>query len=122
MRLQVGEYIQFVKSFSETVNIMTKTFFIVIPYSPSVLGKAGGDFLSRFTGGKKKTEKEGRLESFEENRTQLEQRASVVEQGLGSTGIRVARLGTEELIELFFKMFNPGEVEKPIPGERVGKE
>ncbi|MBI4118004.1 MAG: hypothetical protein HY455_00460 [Parcubacteria group bacterium] len=121
MRLQVGEYIEFIKSFSETVNIMTKTFFIVIPYSPSVLGKAGGDLISRFTGRTRQEGKEAHLESFEENRTQLEQRASVVEQGLASTGIRVARLGTEELIELFFKMFNPGEVEKPIPSEKAAK-
>ena len=52
--------------------------------------------------------------SFEENRTQLEQRISVVEQGLSRCGIRVIRLGTEEVIELFYKTFNPGDTEKPI--------
>jgi hypothetical protein len=26
----------------------------------------------------------------------------------------VARLGTEEIIEVFYKIFNPGETEKPI--------
>ena len=40
---------------------------------------------------------------------------SVVEQGLLRTGVRSARLGTEETIELLYKMFNPGELEKPIP-------
>src|SRR3989344_4558975 len=44
----------------------------------------------------------------------LEEQMSVVEQGLVRTGIRVARLGTEEVIELFYKAFNPGETEKPI--------
>jgi len=52
--------------------------------------------------------------TFEENRSQLEERLSVVEQGLVRTGIRVARLGTEETIELFYKAFNPGETEKPL--------
>ena len=62
-----------------------------------------------------KTDLKEKNKSFEESRTQLEQRISVVEQGLLRTGIRVARLGTEETIELLYKMFNPGELEKPIP-------
>jgi hypothetical protein len=38
----------------------------------------------------------------------------VVEQGLTRTGVRVVQLGTEEVIELFYKIFNPGDLEKPI--------
>jgi hypothetical protein len=37
-----------------------------------------------------------------------------VEQGLSRCGIRVIRLGTEEVIELFYKIFNPGDTEKPV--------
>jgi hypothetical protein len=51
---------------------------------------------------------------FEENREQLEERVAVIEQGLVRCGIRVAQLGTEEVTELFYKLFNPGETEKPI--------
>jgi len=29
-------------------------------------------------------------------------------------GVRVAKLGTDEAVELFYKIFNPGESEKPI--------
>jgi hypothetical protein len=53
-------------------------------------------------------------QSFAEQRSQLEQRVSVVEQGLVRCGIRAAELGTEEVVELFYKLFNPGETEKPI--------
>ena len=45
----------------------------------------------------------------EKYQAQIEQRIGVVEQGLARTGIRTSRLGTEELIELYFKIFNPGE-------------
>jgi hypothetical protein len=38
----------------------------------------------------------------------------VVEQGLVRSGVRVVQLGTEEIVELFYKIFNPGEAEKPI--------
>ena len=62
----------------------------------------------------KKEEATERKSSFEENQTQLEQRIAMVEQGLIRTGVRVVRLGTEELIELFYKIFNPGDLEKPI--------
>jgi hypothetical protein len=51
---------------------------------------------------------------FQEYRSQLEQRVAVVEQGLVRCGVRAAELGTEEVVELFYKLFNPGETEKPI--------
>jgi hypothetical protein len=63
---------------------------------------------------KKKTTGEKNA-SFEESRTQLEQRMSIVEQGISRTGVRVAQLSTEEVIELFYKIFNIGELERPIP-------
>ncbi len=117
MKIQVTEYIEFIKKFTENVNIMTKTFFIVIPYTRPILEKRGG--ILGLLPTKKKMAREEELDVFEENRTQLEQRASIVEQGLSRTGIRVAQLGTEELVELYFKIFNPGEQEKPIVPEQV---
>ena len=33
MRLQLREYMEYVRSFTEQANIMTKTFYIVVPYS-----------------------------------------------------------------------------------------
>ena len=115
MKIQVREYIQFIKSFTENSNIMTKNFFIIVPYTAASLNaQSAAGILSVFGLGKKSEKKDGVDKSFEENRSQLEERLSVVEQGLIRTGIRVARLGTEEVIELFYKAFNPGETEKPI--------
>lgn len=116
MKIQVREYIEFIRSFTENTNIMTKNFFLVVPYSPSILSSNKGDsFASRLgLGSKKKRGGTTQESSFDENRSQLEERLLVVEQGLIRSGIRVARLGTEEVIELFYKAFNPGETEKPI--------
>lgn len=115
MKIQVREYIQFIKSFTESTNIMTKNFFIVVPYSASMIsGSSASGVLSSLGFGKKVTKQETSDSNFDENRSQLEERLSVVEQGLIRTGIRVARLGTEEVIELFYKAFNPGETEKPL--------
>ncbi len=115
LKIQTHEYISFIKNFSSTVNIMKKNFFIVVPYFPPTLGGKSGVLSGILPKkGEPKTKEEDRLADFEEHKNQLEQRMYVVEQGLVRTGLRSAKLGTEEIIELFYKLFNPGEMDKPI--------
>ncbi len=110
MRIQIREYIGFVKNFTEAANIMTKNFFVVVSYSPSVsVTKKGGLFSWA-----EKNDVATQNRTFEEHVSQLEQRVSVVQQGLIRTGVRTVQLGTEESIELLYKMFNPGEDSKPM--------
>ncbi|MEK7134062.1 MAG: hypothetical protein AAB804_03250 [Patescibacteria group bacterium] len=117
MRIQIREYIQFIKSFTEAANIMTKNFFVVVPYSPSV-GMTGKGISSLLPFGKKQTTTEESNRTFAEQVSQLEQRVAIVQQGLVRTGVRTVQLGTEEAIELMYKMFNPGEEGKPMPVEQ----
>ena len=112
MKIQTREYIEFIRTFVENSNIMTKGFFIVIPYLPPLMTTSKNPVSNIFSKGKNNTILEN--EKFEEYRSQLEQRVGVVEQGLVRCGIRVAELGTEEVVELYYKIFNPGETEKPI--------
>lgn len=116
MKIQVREYIDFVKGFTEGANIMTKNFFVIVPYTPPVLDKSTLDVSSLFGGSSSEVDPNA---TFEENRSQLEQRVSIVQTGLARTGVRVAQLGTEEVIELFYKLFNIGELERPIPLEDI---
>jgi type IV secretory pathway VirB4 component len=117
LKVQTREYIEFIKSFTESVSIMSKSFFIVVPYSATTLPSAGG-FFKKFMGGKdKKAEALAESASFEEKRTQLEQRIGTIEQGLSRMGVRTAQLGTAEVVELFYKIFNPGEVTTSIKTE-----
>ncbi len=116
MKIQTREYIEFIKTFTESTNIMTKTFFIVVPYAAPVV--EGGSSVKNIFGKKKnqsQTDAETELASFEEHRSQLEQRTGVIDQGLTRCGLRTINLGTEEVVELFYKIFNPGDTEKPIP-------
>ncbi len=112
MRIQVKEYIEFIKTFTERANIMSKHFFIVVPYSPPIVDL--NKTVQEKVFGKASLSARTKEIGFEEHRTQLEQRMAVVEQGLVRCGIRTAPLGTEEVIELLYKEFNPGELEKPI--------
>jgi hypothetical protein len=113
MRIQVKEYIEFIKAFTERTNIMTKTFYIVVPYTPPVLSlnKNQGGLFNKKNG----PQSAGSKNEFEEYATQIEQRIAVVQQGITRSGVRAVQLGTEEAIEVFYRLFNPGDVEKPIP-------
>src|SRR6185312_7269396 len=112
MRIQIREYIEFIKSFTEAANIMTKNFFVVVPYSSGAV--SAGSMSKMLPFGTKKPDREEANKTFEEQLTQLEQRISIVQQGLVRTGVRTVQLGTEEGIELLYKMFNPGEEGKPM--------
>jgi hypothetical protein len=116
LKIQIKEYVGFVKNFTESQNIMSKTFFIVVPFTATVLNtKKNNGVLAKFLPNNNDKEKVSqKTDNFEESRTQLEQRTSVVQQGLTRCGIRSIVLGTEETIELFYKLFNPGDAEKPI--------
>ncbi len=117
MKIQTQEYIQFIKTFVDNSSIMTKGFFLVIPYSPAIIGSGKGNPVADiFKKGEKTAESAAALadSQFAEYRSQLEQRVGVVEQGLVRCGIRIAELGTVEIVELFYKIFNPGDTEKPM--------
>lgn len=117
LKIQINEYIDFVRAFVKAANIVTKSFYIAITFSPpfiespqeglkSVLGflRGGSNAAGR--------PKVMPQEKFEEYKNQLWQRTDVVTQGLIRTGVRAVPLNTEELVELFYSLYNPGEMEK----------
>lgn len=118
LKVQTKEYIEFIKSFTSSVNIMTKSFFIVVSYVPALIQNKKS--LFSFFGNSVENEKQ-KTENFEENRTQLLQRMEVVMAGLTRLGVRAIPLGTEELVELYYKLFNPGDTEKPINISQLGQ-
>ncbi|MFI5260254.1 MAG: hypothetical protein ACHQU0_00435 [Candidatus Paceibacteria bacterium] len=111
MRIQLREYIEFIRTFADQTNIMTKSFYVVVSYAPHVSAASAVGFLRRDSAA---TKNASDAASFEEDRAQLEQRLSLVAAGLSETGVRAVPLGTEETIELLYRSFNPGELENPI--------
>ncbi|MBP6883799.1 MAG: hypothetical protein KBC06_01010 [Candidatus Pacebacteria bacterium] len=114
LKLQTREYIEFIRNFTETVSIMTKSFFVVVPYTHVALKADSGVLQKLFS---KRSKEEIKLDEqldFEEKRSQLEERVSVVQQGLARCGIKSVQLGTEEVVEVFYKVFNPGELEGKV--------
>ncbi|OGI83963.1 hypothetical protein A2997_00070 [Candidatus Nomurabacteria bacterium RIFCSPLOWO2_01_FULL_36_10b] len=122
MRVQTKMYIEYIRYFSEEVDIMKKYFFVVVPYTSSqtsyrkksiidrIFGKKGGD--------KKKKDVDLSMseEQFQEKRLQLEERIGVIRQGLQGLGLKVEYVDTPALVDLFYSLYNPGDVQKSVVG------
>lgn len=112
LKVQIGEYREFIKTFVNATNIMSKTFYAVVPFTPAI-AQQGGFVETVMAGlglGVKKSG--GDTAVFEERKNQLWQRVNTVTEGLQRFGIRSAPLNTEELIELFYGLYNPTEFER----------
>lgn len=116
MRIQLREYIDFIRQFTKEVDVMTKNFFIVIPYTPAILASSKQG-LSKLFGGSSGSSGTS-TDTFMEHRSQLEQRVTIVEQGLNRIGVRTAPLANEELIELYYHIFNPRDVTHNAPKQQ----
>lgn len=106
LRMQISEYQTFIKSLSEVSNIMSKLFYVVVPFSP-VEDKEKGLFRGLTTLFNPAGAVSERREFFETYKNQLWQRVDHVSFGLSQTGLKVAPLNTEEIIELLYNSYNP---------------
>lgn len=117
LRIQTSEYIDFIKGLTDLANIVTESFYVVVPLAPIESKKIGITEKLKSLIGQKKTAAEEK-QTFEELKTQLWQRVSYVSSGLEGIGVRSTILNTEELIELYYRLYNPEAKEKPslVPG------
>jgi len=102
IKVQTADYRKFIENLITTQAIMTKIFFIVVPY---VLVEIPG---LKTTKGSSATFSE---ERFQWAKSQLWQRIEFVALGLRRCGLQCIPLNTVELIELFWSLYHPEEAE-----------
>ncbi len=117
LKNQITEYVAFVRSFVGQNPIMTKAFFIVIPFDPIILPAAATGVKKRLFGLFGKTtpapQEEAQREHIRsQNMDQLSQRTAQVVASLAQVGLRAIPLENEEAIELFYNLYNPEAVER----------
>lgn len=119
LKVQIGEYVEFVRSFVELSAIVTKMFYVVIPFSQTAAERqvsGATKWLAPFFGGAKassaSSSPEANGDSFAQQQMQLQQRVDAVSLGLRRLGLRVVPLGTDELVELFYGLYNPSESQR----------
>lgn len=106
MRMQISEYSNFIKNITEVSKIMTKQFYIVVPFYP--VENLENGFLDKIMGYFNPTQQiEETVEIFETYKNQLWQRVDQITSGLSSLGVKSTVLNTEELVELLYSSYNP---------------
>ena len=108
MKIQASEYSRFIKELSSLSNIMSKRFYIVIPFyiyeTPKMTGlvqSLKGMFRS------KEVSKEITDEQIGTYKNQLLQRAELIYGGLVGLGLKIRTLEDEELKKLYYALYNP---------------
>lgn len=105
LRVQTVEYVEFVSRLIENASIMNKNFYVVVPLGKSIVPSPAG-FFSRLLGGGKSKETAERIQNFERAKEELDTRVLSVSSNLSQVGLRVVRLKTEEIIQLYYNSYN----------------
>lgn len=106
LQLQTRDYRQFVAELVQIADIMTKRFYVVIPYSPKVDRPA--KFFSRLFDIFSPTATiHLKQKQFDEYRTELFKRVDNTMNALDSAGLKSVILDTQSLIELYYNSYNP---------------
>lgn len=116
LKIQIDEYLSFIKSFVEENAIISKNFFIAIPYNPTPeTAAATSGLFSMFKFGKRAptpSENQAAGVKIQENLEQLRNRVEGIIAGLQQMDLRATPLEDDELTELFYNLYNPQLTEK----------
>lgn len=106
LKMQITEYIGYIKELISLSKIMNKRFYVVVPYNPLSDKKKG--FLPRLTETFSPTSLiKMKEDNFTHLRQELQRRIDNVISGLDSIGLNTIELDTQSLIELFYNTYNP---------------
>lgn len=106
LKMQTAEYRQYILELVELSEIMSKRFYVVIPYAPKKLTTQG--FMLRVRDAISPTSViHIKQKKFEEYKAELQKQVGYVIDGLSSIGIKAVQLDTQSLIELFYQTYNP---------------
>ena len=106
LQMQMAEYIEFVSRLVETAKIMSKTFYLIVPYNPANIKHGFFNAVASIFNPTKSIVID--TQSFEEYKKELGNRVSQIKGGLGSLGLDSIELDTQEAIELLYSSYNIG--------------
>lgn len=105
LKIQTAEYRAFIEEIVSNGSIMSKNFYVVVPYFPmtelpNIPGVGPNESKTSLTEKK-----------FQTGKYQLWQRMEYVSLGIRRCGLKSANLGSEEIIELLWGLHHPKQAE-----------
>ncbi|MDP7247422.1 MAG: TraC family protein [Candidatus Peribacteraceae bacterium] len=119
LKKQSLEYAAFIEKLVDVADIMQKKFYVVVPQDDQPPKK---NTFTSFSGWMKTddsaTKISGRNQRFHQRCILLRDRVNLIQSSLHNVGIVSKRMTTQELIELYYQMYNPlSSQEQKLPGD-----
>ncbi|MEK7665411.1 MAG: TraC family protein [Patescibacteria group bacterium] len=116
LRAQIQDYVAFVKQLVELGQIMSKRFFVVIPYDP--LTNKTRNFIYRLTSALTPISTlKLKGKQYEERKRELSKRVEYIRGQMESMSLNTERLDTQGLIEMYYRVYNPEVAEVQSAGD-----
>ncbi|MCK5509980.1 hypothetical protein KAI65_00345 [Candidatus Parcubacteria bacterium] len=106
LKMQTGEYVQYIQELISMSKIMNKRFYVVLTYNP-LSDKQKGFFSRFFDVFKPATLIKMKSNIFQRRKVELTRRVDNIIAGLGSIGLQSVQLDTQSLLELYYNTYNP---------------
>ena len=107
LKMQTGEYRQYIAELVKLADIMSKRFYMVIPFARGSIKSKG--FIASLKESLSPSSEVGvKKKKFEQHRVELFKRVEYIVDGLSTIGLKAVTLDTQGLIELFYNTYNPG--------------
>ncbi len=112
LRIQIADYRQFITELISIGQIMTKSFYVIVPYRwGSTQNKPKGFFERLREAASPTTQIRLEEERFQEKRKELLSRVDHIASGLSAMGLKIQQLNTQRLVELVYTTYNPDVAE-----------
>jgi len=118
LKHQAESYRKFVQEVIKVNEVLDKKFYVVVPSKAYFLRQEGGsafDWLKRLAGTQNRRVDVNLEKVLQEGKTELSPKVDHVIREFGRIGIKAKQLTTQELVELYFDIYNPSNVH----GQRI---
>lgn len=118
LKHQAEAYRKFIQKTIKNNEVLDKKFYVIVSTNRAISRESGGnpfEFITRLFGTHTKRVNVNIQKALKEARTELEPKMGHIQKEFRRLGIKAEQLTTQELVELYFDIYNPSTVH----GQRI---